>query len=123
MERPADTGIASARDHARGPEAIAVEDGVPDVLRGDDPDALPDRAIGTSIDLPIALLEPVARSLPSAGRAAARLLAVLRQKDLEVGVRMPRSAWAVEPREGTGDGAESSARHDGGQDPRTVEGT
>ena len=73
--------------------------------------------IGTAVDLPAAVVEPVARGLPAAGGAAARLLAVLRREDAEVGVRMPRSAWAIEPREGRGDGAESSARNDGGRQP------
>ena len=86
-------------------------------LRGDDPDALPDRAVGTSIDLPIALLEPVARGLPAAGRAAAGVLAVLRREGPEVGVRMPRSAWAIEPREGTGNGAGGTEAIDGGVPP------
>ena len=101
-------GVAPARGEAPGGEANAVADGVPDVLRGDDPDALPDRQDGRPADLPAAVVEPVARGLPAAGRAAAGLLAVLRRDGPEVGVRMPRSAWAIEPREGTGDGAESS---------------
>ena len=45
----------------------------------------------------------------SPGGAAERLLAVPRRYHPEVGVRMPESPWAVEPREETGDGAESSA--------------
>ena len=75
----------------RSRETIAVADGVRDVLCGDDPDALPDRAKRWTVDLPLAVVEPVARGLPATGRAAARLLAVLRRIDLEVGVRMPRS--------------------------------
>jgi len=45
-------------------------------------------------------VEPVARGFPAIGRAAAGLLAVLKREDPEVGVRMPRSAWAVETKRG-----------------------
>ena len=86
-----DTGIAPACGQTPSRETIAVADGVRDVLCGDDPDALPDRAKRWTVDLPLAVVEPVARGLPATGRAAARLLAVLRRNDLEVGVRMPRS--------------------------------
>ena len=41
---PAGAGIAAARGEAPGGEANAVADGVRDVLRGGDPDAVPDRA-------------------------------------------------------------------------------
>ena len=64
---------------------------------------------GTTVDLPVAVVEPLARGLPAAGGAAARLLVVLKRDNPEVGVRMPRSVWAIEPREGRRDGAESSA--------------
>ena len=84
-------GIAAARGQARGRETNAVADGVRDVLCGDDPDAVPDRAERRTVDLPLAVVEPVARGLPATGGSAARLLAVLRRNDLEVGVRMPRS--------------------------------
>ena len=40
----AGAGVAAARGQARGREADAAADGVRDVLRGGDPDALPDRA-------------------------------------------------------------------------------
>ena len=41
-------------------------------------DAVPDRAGRPAVDLPAAVVEPVARGVPAAGGAAARLLAVLR---------------------------------------------
>ena len=81
-------------------EAVAVADGVPDVLRGDDPDAVPDRADGTAVDLPVAVLEPVARRVPAVGGAVARLLAVLSGRTTEVGVRMPRSLRAFRIKRG-----------------------
>ena len=95
MECLDDTGIAPACGQTPSRETIAVADGVRDVLCGDDPDALPDRAKRWTVDLPLAVVEPVARGLPATGRSAARLLAVLRRNDLEVGVRMPRSAAAA----------------------------
>ena len=100
LERPAGAGVASAPGQTRGGETDAVEDGVRDVLRGFHPDAVPDRAERTTVDLPVAVVEPVARGLPPAGRAAARVLAVLKDRATEVGVRMPRSVWAIEQRKG-----------------------
>ena len=50
------------------------------------------------------------------------LLVVLTRGGDEVGVRMPRSVWATERREGGGDGGEEDRRGDGGRDLRTVEG-
>ena len=113
MDRLDDAGIASARGQAQGREAIAAADGVLDVLRGDHPDALPDRQERRPIDLPVAVVEPVARGLPAIGRAAARLLVVLTRAEPEVGVWMPRSAWAIERREGEGNEAENSATRAG----------
>ena len=84
------------RGETQGGETNVVADGVRDLLRGLHPDAVPDRAGWTTVDLPVAVVEPVARGLPPAGGAAARLLAVLRRLHLEVGVRMPRSVWAAE---------------------------
>ena len=55
------------------------------------PDAVPNRAGRTAPNLPVAILEPMARGLPPTGRAVARMLAMLNGRFLEVGVRMPRS--------------------------------
>ena len=80
LERPAGAGIATARGEAQGGETDLVADGVRDVLRGVHPDAVSDRAGWTTVDLPDAVLEPVARGLPPLGRAAARVLAVLKDR-------------------------------------------
>ena len=71
-------------------EANVAADGVRDVLRGNDPDAVPDRAERRPIDLPSAVMEPMAKGVLASGRAAAWLLPLLRQYEPEVGVRMPR---------------------------------
>ena len=87
--RLAGARVAAARGEAPGGEADAVADGVRDVLRGDDRDALPDRAGRPSVGLSVAVLEPVAGRVPAAGGAAARLLAVLRTGDLKSGSGCP----------------------------------
>ena len=74
----AGAGGAAARPGAPGGEAVAVADGVRDVPRGGDRDAVPDRAHGRAVDLPAAVVEPVARGVPAVGGAAAGMLAVLR---------------------------------------------
>ena len=84
-----DTGIAPACGQTPSRETIAVADGVRDVLCGDDPDALPDRAKRWTVDLPLAVVEPVARGLPATGRSAARLLAVLGGTTLKSGSGCP----------------------------------
>ena len=61
---------------------------------------MPDRPGRAPADVSVAVVEPVARGVPAAGGAAARLLAVLRSAAPEVGVRMPRSVWAIEPTRG-----------------------
>ena len=75
-----------------------------DVLRGDDPDAVPDRAGRPADRVPAAVVEPVAGRVPAAGGAAARLLAVLSGRRPEAGVRMPRSVWARTDERRCGDG-------------------
>ena len=70
--------VPSARGQARGGETDAVADGVRDVLRGVHPDAVPARAERRPIDLPAAVVEPLAGRLPAVGRAAERMLAVLK---------------------------------------------
>ena len=62
-----DTAIAPACGQTPSRETIAVADGVRDVLCGDDPDALPDRAKWGTVDLPLAVVEPVARGLSPTG--------------------------------------------------------
>src|SRR5271154_1340495 len=98
LERFAGAHNASARGKTPGGETSVVADGVRDLLRGFHPNAVSDRAGWTAIDLPVAVVEPLARGLPPAGGEAAWLPALLRRSDLEVGVRMPRSAWTAEKR-------------------------
>src|SRR5262249_27983359 len=89
VERVADPGRAAAPCPTRGGKTNVVADGVRDLPRGVHPDAVPDRTDGSSIDLPVAVVEPVARSLPPAGRAAARLLAMLNGVTLKSGSVCP----------------------------------
>ena len=72
---------------------------------------------GRAVDLPAAVVESVARGVAAAGGAAAGVLVVLTRGGDEVGVRMPRSVWAAERREGVGDGGEESRRGDRGPRP------
>ena len=74
----AGAGGAPARPSPPSGEAVAVADGIRDVPRGVDRDAVPDRANGPAVDLPAAVVEPVARGVPAAGGAVAGMLAVLR---------------------------------------------
>ena len=120
---PAGAGGAPARPRAPSREALAVADGVRHVSRGGDRAAVPDRAGWPSVDLPIVVVESVAGDVPAVGGAVAGLLVVLREGSAEVGVRMPRSVWAFERREGVGDGEASWGQSDGGWDLRAVEGT
>ena len=53
---------------------------------------------GRPVDLPAAVVEPVAGGLPAAGRAAATDAGCAEGWTSEVGVRMPRSVWAIETR-------------------------
>ena len=95
-------------------ETNVVEDGVRDLLARLSSRCPVNRTGWTTADLPIALMEPLAGGLPPAGGAAARLLVVLRRSRYEVGVRMPRSVWATERREGgTDDGDKPGVRNGG----------
>src|SRR5262249_52433032 len=121
-------GVALARGAppgrgAPGREAVVVADGVHDVPGGGDRAAVPDRAQWRAADLPAAVVEALAGGVPAVGGAAARLLVVLRGGFPEVGVRMPRSAWAFQRREGVGQSEANNRWSDGGRDLRTVEGT
>ena len=77
VECPSGAGLASTPGETQGGETKAIEDGIRDVLCGIHPDAMSNRAGRTAIDLPIAILEPVARGLPPTGRAVTRVLAML----------------------------------------------
>ncbi len=88
-DRPADPCLASTPSQAQGGETNAVEDGVRDVLCSVHPDAMPDRAERTTVDLPAAVMEPVARGLPAAGRAATRMLAMLNGERMKSGSGCP----------------------------------
>src|SRR5262249_9431445 len=98
--------VAPARRGASGREAGAAADGVPDVLRGDDRAAVPDRAGGPAADLPTAVVEPMERGVPEAGGATARLLAVLKSAASKPGSGCPgprgpsdrERGWGVEQR-------------------------
>ena len=89
LERPAGARITATRSEAQGRETNPVADGVRDVLRGFHPDAVSDRAGWTTVDLPDAVLEPVARRFPTIGRAAARVLAVLKDQSPKSGSGCP----------------------------------
>ena len=65
LEHLAGAGVAATRGPPRGREADAVADGVRDVLCGDDPDAVPDRAERQAADLPAVVVESVARDVPA----------------------------------------------------------
>jgi hypothetical protein len=71
LECPANTGRSSVSGQTLGRETDAFENGIHDVLRGLHPDAVSDRAERTTIDLPVPVVEPMARSFPPTGRAAA----------------------------------------------------
>ena len=102
--------VRPGRGEAPGREADAVADGVRDVLRGGDPDAVPDRAGRPADRLPVAVLEPVARGVPAAGGAAAGLLAVLSGGLLKsgsgcpdpCGLRTTRGGEAMKQKSGAG---------------------
>ena len=82
-----------------GGEAVAAEDGVQHVLRGDDPGALPDHQDQSADHLPALVMEPMAGSLPPVGGAVARSPVVLSGRRPEAGVRMLRSVLAPYRRE------------------------
>src|SRR5580704_14787737 len=93
-------GIASTRRQASGGEAVAVADGVPEVLRGDDSDAMPDRQERRAVDLPIVVMESMTSHVFTIGRAPAEPRVVLNRANPEVGVWMLRPTWGIEPSEG-----------------------
>ncbi len=72
-------GIASAADGTQDGETKVVADGVRHLLRGFHPDALPDCEGWPTVNLPVAVMEPLARGFPPAGGAAARMLVVLKR--------------------------------------------
>ena len=86
---PAGPDRPTAPGQACGGEADAVADGIRDVLRGVHPDAVPHRAGRRPVDLPAAVVEPVARHLPAVGRAPERTLAVLKDGRLKSGSGCP----------------------------------
>ena len=90
-EEASGAGLASTPGETQGRETKAIEDGIRDVLCGIHSDAMSNCAGRTAINLPVAILEPMARGFPPTGRADARVLAMLNGWLLEVGVRMPRS--------------------------------
>ena len=92
--------VAAARREAPCREADAVADGVPDLLRGGDRDALPGRPGWPSAGVSVAVVEPVAGRLPAAGGAAPRLLAVLRAANPKPGSGCPGPCWPSSRRRG-----------------------
>src|SRR6516165_3591787 len=77
LGRALGTHDAPACPEASGRKADPVADGVSDVLRGPDRDALPDRPGQPSLGVSPFVLEPMAGSLPEARGAASWRLAVL----------------------------------------------
>ena len=80
-------------------EAATVADGVQAVRQHDHPDAVPDRAEWASADLPAAVVERVARSVPASGslRCGAESAS-----EIEAGIWMSRSATASRAKRQTG---------------------
>ncbi len=87
--RVAGAGVAPARREAPGPEANAVADGIPNLLRGDDRDALPDHPGRAAVGVSVVVVEPVAGGLAAAGGATSRVLAVLRGRNSKPGSGRP----------------------------------
>src|SRR6516162_8276337 len=124
LERVAGAGGAAAPGPARGGAADVVADGVHDILRGVDPDAVPDRPGGAAVDLPVVVVEPVARGLPPAGRAAAHTPAVLKHGSLKSGSGCPDPRRPLREASGGGDAEDRIRGSDGGPShPRAVEST
>src|SRR6516162_8785115 len=103
LERVAGAGGAAAPGPARGGAADVVADGGPDVLRGVHPDAVPDRPGGAAADLPVVVVEPVARGVPPAGRAVARTPAVSRRGSMKSGSGCPDPCGRSREANGGGD--------------------
>src|SRR5437870_467870 len=80
VERPGAARGRAVGGEVPGREAVATADGVHDLLRGDDPGALPDRAWCPEDRIPAAVVEPVAGRVPAAGGAATRSAAVLSRR-------------------------------------------
>src|SRR5262249_3025788 len=118
---PAAAGGAGAGRGAPGRAAEMAADGVRDVPRRGDRAAVPGGARRGPGDLPAGVVEAVAGGVAAAGGAAAVRL-VVTGGGAEVGVRMPRSARAVERREGVGDGGGDEGQSDRGGAPRAVGG-
>src|SRR5260370_29145110 len=86
--------LAGARDaptcpEAPGRETSAVADGIPDVLRGADQHALPDRPSRATAGVSVSVVEPVAGCVPETGGAASWLLAVLKPGTTKPGSGCP----------------------------------
>src|SRR5262249_147135 len=117
------TGDAAPCSAAPVPEARVVADGVCNLPCRRDRDALPDHTDGTTVDLSVAVVDPVARRVPPVGGPGARLLVAVGARGVEGGVRMPRSVWAFQPGEEVGDGEGDWGGSNRGQHLRIVEGT
>src|SRR4051812_14444625 len=79
VERLADAGGPAARGGAPRREARLAADGVRDVPRGGDRDAVPARPERRTADLSPDVVDAVARDVPAPGGAPAGSLVVLRQ--------------------------------------------
>jgi hypothetical protein len=95
-------GAADAGAPPLGDKAVALADGVLDVLRGADPGAVPGGADESAGHLPALVVEPVVGRVPTAGGAAARSPVVLTGVSPEAGVRTLRSLEAPNLREVVG---------------------
>ena len=76
-----------------------------------------------AVDLPAAVVEPVAGGVPAAGGAAAGLLVVLRAWPLKSGSGCPDPCGPPSEERGSAMVRTRRGAADGGRDPRAVEGT
>src|SRR5262249_45264219 len=113
VERLAGPGGAAPSEPTRVGAAQAVADGVRDLSRVVPADAVPTGADGAPIDLPIPVVEPVARGVPAAGGAAASMPAVLTGSTLKSGSGCPDPRGPSSAERGLAMETSNPGRHDG----------
>ena len=104
-------------DKHQGRETDPVAYGVRDVLRGFHPDAVPDCAERTPVDLSLSILEPLASCIPAVGGAAARLPVVLREHNLKSESGCSDAPGPAEKREERLHERDKLSMGNGGHDP------
>jgi hypothetical protein len=101
-------------------EAEVVAHGVRDLLRGSDPDALPNREEWQTIDLSTALVEPLATDPATLGGTATRLLAVLGHTSTTSGSGCPDPGWPSNKERRQVNATDNSRRGDWAPPARTM---